>query len=213
MTCPEYRRRPLPQYARTPLGWVALCMMGLVFSPFVGFAIHGKVSTAGLVIGLWFALVPLAGLAAIAVLRWQGWRRLPADLAEEWASGKVVPAEVAPHVVPPVRFTSGKHWLEMRGEGLAFSRSCLLSMQGVSLAGLRVADFAGEVFIPWDDIVDWGVDTDSDGPDFYRLSLRAGGLLRVRRLAPEDADECRLLDAVRSVGRVPLRLRCDVDCR
>jgi hypothetical protein len=88
MAATEYRRTPLPAQVQTPVVWMALCILGLVFSPFAGFAIHGKVAVAGLVIGLWFAVIPLLGLAAIAIRRWYAWRGLPPHIAEEWTSGR-----------------------------------------------------------------------------------------------------------------------------
>lgn len=214
MAATEYRRTPLPKRAQTPIGWVALCLFGLVFSPFVGFAIHGKVAAPGIFIGLVFAVIPLTVLAAIAIVRWVAWRRLPRHIAEEWTSGRMFPAGGAPAVVPPVRFSGEKYWIEMLTPGLALSRSCLLSMQDVSraMASFWVADHTGELFVPWADIVEWSVESDSDGPDYYSLRLRPGGAIRVRRFAPDHASECDLLDAVRSVGKVPVRLRCDVDC-
>ena len=214
MASTDYRRHPLPKHAKTPLGCLALCLVGLIFSPFVGFTIYGKVAVPGVVIGLWFAILPVSGLAAIAILRWYAWRRLPPHIAEEWTSGKIVLAEGAPAIVPPVRFSKEKSWIETLSEGVVFSRSCLLSMQGVSDASAKlwVADNTGEVFIPWGDITEWIVDTDSDGPDYYLLRLRSGGLTRVCRFPPDHATECDLLNAVRSVGQVPVRLRCDVDC-
>lgn len=214
MAFPEYRRHPLPKHAKPPLSWLALCLMELIFSPFVGFAMHGKVADPGVILGLWFAVIPLSGLATIAVLHWSAWRRLPAHIAEEWTTGKIVPAEGAPATVPPVRFSNEKNWIETLSDGVALSRNCLLSMQGVSEAAAKlwVADNAGEMFIPWGDIAEWGVDTDSDGLDYYLLQLRSGGMTRVRRFSPDHATECDLLNAIRSVGQVPIRLRCDVDC-
>ena len=35
----DYRRTPLPDTARTPLGWLAACWGLLLLSPFIGFAI------------------------------------------------------------------------------------------------------------------------------------------------------------------------------
>ncbi len=214
MDATEYRRTPLSKGLRTPLGWLALCLIGLVFSPFAGFAIHGKVAAPGLVFGLWFAVIPLSGLAAIAILRWRAWRRLPSHITEEWTSGRVVPAEGAPALVPPIRFSNKKYWIEMLREGPAFSRSNLLSMQGVTeiMAKSWIAENTGALFVPWADIAEWGVEDDNDGPDYHRLRLRSGGQIRVRRFPPDQASECDLLDAVRSVGKMPIRLRCDVDC-
>ena len=41
---------------------MAVCWLLIIFSPFVGFALHGRVAEAGLQLGAWFALLPLAGL-------------------------------------------------------------------------------------------------------------------------------------------------------
>lgn len=214
MASTEYRRTPLPKHAQAPIGWLALCLMGLVFSPFAGFAIHGKVAVPGLAIGLLFAVIPLLGLTVIGMLRWYAWRRLPPDVAEEWKSGRVVPAEGAPATEPSVRFSNKRNWIEMLPTGIALSRSCLLSMQGVSeaIAKIWIADNIGEMFIPWAEIIEWGVATDSDGPDYYLLRLSPVGIIKVHRIYPDDASECALLDAVRSIGKIPVRLYCDVDC-
>ena len=87
-------------------------------------------------------------------------------------------------------------------------------MQGASqtMTKLWVAENVGEMSIPWADIVEWSVETDSDGPDYYLLRLRPHGRTRVRRFLPDHASECDVLNAVRSVGKIPVRLRCDIDC-
>jgi hypothetical protein len=212
----EYRLTPLPTNARTCLGWIALCFMSIILSPFVGFAIHGKVSESGLVTGLQVAIIPLCGLIAIAIARWHSWRQLPSHIAEEQKFGRVFPANGAPMVVSPVLFSSKhkKDWIEMRLEGMTLSRHALLRMQGLPdfMAKVWVIEQIGEQFIAWTDIVEWVVDTDSDGPNYYALKLHAKGMLKVRRFKPETSSECELLDAVRSIGKVPVRLRCDVEC-
>jgi hypothetical protein len=212
----EYRLTPLPANARTRVGWIALCFMCFILSPFIGFAIHGKVSESGLFTGLQIAIIPLCGLIAIAIARWHSWRQLPSHIAEEQKFGRVFPAKGAPMVVSPVLFSS-KHkrdWIEMRPEGVTLSRHALLRMQGVPdfMAKAWVVEQIDEQFIAWSDIVEWVVDTDSDGPNYYELKLQAKGMLNVRRFNPETSSECELLDAVRSIGKVPVRLRCDVKC-
>jgi hypothetical protein len=208
MATTTYRRTPLPSHAKTPVGSLALCIVALVFSPFAGFAIHGQVAVPGLVIGLWLAVVPLCGLAGLAVWRWHAWRTLPPQLVEEWTSGRLIPAAGAPACHPPLQFSNGERRIDLLADGAVFSRSALLSTHDVATSW--VADAAGQLFIPWADIVEWGVDTDSDGPDFHLLRMRPAGQVRIRRFVPGQASECALLDAVRSVGQVPVRLRCDV---
>ncbi len=213
----EYRLTPLPASMQTRVGWVALCFMSLIFSPFVGFAIHGKVGAPGLILGLLFAILPLCGLIAIAVLRWLAWRQLPSHLVEEQKYGRVFPAEGAPTVITPVRFSnnSKKDWIEILPEGMTLSRHTLLRMAGVPdlMAKIWVAEQTQELFVAWHDIIEWVVDTDSDGPNYYLLKLHLKGTLTVRRFEPDTATECDLLDAVRSAGKVTVRLRCDVDCK
>jgi hypothetical protein len=215
MSATAYRRSPLPLNAQTPVGWIALCLIGLIFSPFVGFAIHGKVAASGLFFGLLVAAIPLSGLIAIAVSRWHAWRQLPAYIVEEWTTGRLIPAEGGPAVAAPVRFTQKKDWIEIESDGLTLSRHSLMTMRGVTqtMQKLWIAEQTKEMFISWSDISEWVVDTDSDGPDYYLLKLRQGGLISVRRLNLDTAAECALLDAVRSVGKLPLRLRCDVECK
>jgi hypothetical protein len=215
MDATEYRRTPLPDHARTRVGWIALYSMCLIFSPFVGFAIHGKVEAPGLVIGLLIAVFPLCGLITIAISRWLAWRRLPTHLVKEWTTGRVIPAEGAPMVVSPVRFYCRKNWIDIMPEGVNLSRHALLTMQDVPdfMAKVWIAEQTQELFVSWSDIVEWAVDTDSDGPNYYLLKLRPKGALKVRRFKPDTATECDLLDAVRSVGKVPVRLLDDLDCK
>lgn len=209
-----YRRTPLPAKARTPLGWLALWLALLISSPFLGFAVRGKVDAAGLATGLLIGGVPLLALAWLVIRRWQHLRRVPPELLKEWRLGRVVAPDGAPTVKAPARFAYRKDWIELRPEGLVLARHSVLSMQGTQLLETAwVAQQAGQLFVAWSDIAEWAVDTDSDGPDYHCLQLRPQGRLRVRRFRPDVGTECDLLDAVRSIGRLPVRLRCDVDCR
>ena len=209
-----YRRTPLPQNAKTPISWVVFCLLCLIFSPFVGFAIHGKVAVAGLIIGLQLALLPLFTIAVIVFLRWRSWQQLPPQLIEEWTSGRVVSPEGAPLLASPVRFALDNNWIEMQVEGVTIAKYSLLSMQNVSqqLTKSWVTEQSGYLFVPWSDVVEWVVQTDSDGPDYFLIKLFPKGALIVRRFHPDAATECSLLDSVRSIGKRPVRLLCDVDC-
>lgn len=209
-----YRRTPLPQNAKTPISWVGFCFMCLIFSPFVGFAIHGKVAVAGLVTGLQFALLPLFALAVIVFLRWRSWQQLPPQIIEEWTSGRVVSPEGAPLLSSPTRFAHDKNWIEMQVEGVTIAKYNILSMQNVSqlLSKAWVSEQLGYLFVPWSDVIEWVVQTDSDGPDYFLIKLLPKGALTVRRFHPDGTTECNLLDGVRSIGKRPVRLLCDVDC-
>lgn len=208
----NYRRTPLPRSLRARPGLTLLCWMLLIFSPFIGFALHGKVDEPGLETGLKLGILPLIGLAVLAARRWQAWKQLPAHLAEEWQSGRRIPAAGAPAMAAPIRFSHEKDWIEMRAEGVVLSRHALLRFESVPdpLEKTWVVEQAGQMFVPWRDISEWAVEQDLDGPDPYRLDLPDGAHLLVRRFLPSAASETRLLDAVRSIGKLPVRLRCDV---
>lgn len=210
----EYRRTPLPTEARTPLGWLALWLFLLIFSPFFGFAIHGKVDESGLMIGLAVAAVPLLALSYLVVRRWHGMRLTPHHILDEWQFGRVVAAEGAPMIASPVRFANKKNWIEFRSEGVVLSSHNVLGMYGTKqlLKTSWMVQQSGQLFVPWSDVVEWVVESDSDGPDYYRLKLHPRGELKIRRFRPEMATECELLDAIRSVGKLPIRLQCDVEC-
>ncbi len=212
---PVYRRTPLPPGARRKVGWLMLCWMLIVFSPFVGFALHGKVEERGLVLGLYFALLPLCGLLALRRLHRAGLRQVPPDVLGEWRHGRLVPPEGAPPVAPPLCYAGPRHWIELRADGVLASRSALLNLGGEggiaeAIASLRVADAAGQYFVPWAAIDGWEIDTDGDGPDFHRLRLRPGGSVLLRRFRARTGPEAGLLDGVRSIGRVPVLLKDDL---
>jgi hypothetical protein len=207
-----YRRSPLPAGAHTPLGWFGLLWLCLIASPFLGFAVAGKVGVPGLNLGLGFAAVPLGLFAVLAVRRWIAWRKLPPEVAQEWRTGRLVSPQNAPKVHAPVVFANKKDRLEVTTSGVLIARRSVLSMQAVGDAMQQawVLEQTGQIFVAWADVAEWVVDTDSDGPDYYRLELNSGGRVRVRRFLAEPTLECHLLDAVRSVGSRPVRLFCDV---
>lgn len=210
----RYRRTPLPPDARLPTAWLVLWLTLLIASPGIGFALHGRIDVHGLVKALTLMLLPLLALAGLAWRRWRALRGLPAALREEWRTGRLVPAEGAPEVPVPARYASGQDWMEFRPEGLTVASRSVLGLQGVAARAPTpwAMQQAGQLFLSWTEIVEWIVDTDSDGPDLHRLRLHGAGELRLRRFRPTSVSECDLLDAVRSVGRLPIRLRSDVDC-
>lgn len=209
-----YRRTPQRTAGARPVILTAICLMALLASPFAGFAMEGKVAEQGLLTGLKLAILPLAGLVWLALARWIAWRRLPVEVRHEWQKGRLIAAEGAPRIEAPIRFAGGNDgFIELRGEGVLVSNKALLGLQGMpgAMAHRWVADHAGQLFLPWPDCAEWIVEDDSDGPDFYRLPLRSGGHVRVRRLHRLAGDEARLLDAVRSIGGLAIRLLADVD--
>ena len=63
--------------------------------------------------------------------------------------------------------------------------------------------------VAWRDIKEWQVHEESESSDFYCLALADGGHVRLRRPATAK-EEYELLDLVRSAGRVPVRMFCDI---
>lgn len=212
MAAHPYRRTPLPAAARPRLGAILACLAGLLASPFIGFAVVGQVGEAGLLLGLGLALLPLAGLAVLAWQYQRGRRRLPPALAAEWIQGRLVPAAGGPAVTAPWRCARGRDWIEVRNDGVLVARHVLLGLPGVAeaTAKLWIAGEIGEFFVDWAAVSEWRVEEDSDGPDRHVLLLRAGGRIDLRRFGT-PVEEVGLLDAVRSIGGLPVRLRCDLD--
>lgn len=212
---PVYHRTPFPAQARPPYGWYALCWMLIIFSPFVGFALHGKVAEPGLVAGLWFALLPVGALVLMGRKHRAARRQVPAEVTAEWRHGRLVPPDGAPALAAPLRYANARHWIDLRADGVLMSRNVLLNVHSTGsfsehLATVMAADAAGQYFVPWSSIECWGVESDSDGPDFYRLALRPQGEVRVRRFRASAGHEADLLDGVRAIGQVPVRLHDDL---
>lgn len=207
-----YRRTPLPAAPKPRLGTIIACLATTLAGPFIGFAVLGQVSEAGLLLGLGLSLLPLAGLALVVRQYHRRLRRLPPALTAEWMQGKLVPAAGGPAVTAPWRYARGKDWIELRGDGLLVSRHVLLALPGVAQAMERLwmAGEIGEFFIEWAALGEWSVCDESDGPDTYRVSLRAGGRLHLRRFRGAAASEVDLLDAVRSIGALPVRMLAEV---
>lgn len=199
--------RPPPPDATGGL-WGFLAWMALVFSPFAGFALHGRVDEVGLRLGLVCGLLPLAALLALAWRRHRRVQAMPPALRALWRDGVRVPAEGAPEVPAPVQLVDGPARVGWTDAGLVFGRRRVLRLQGGPdrLARVMALEAAGQWFVAWEDLQAWSVESDSDSPDPYRVTLRDGSQLLLARLS-RGRDERALLDAVRSRGRVAVQLR------
>jgi hypothetical protein len=210
-----YHRTPLPPGAAPWQGWRMLCWMLIVFSPFIGFAVHGKVVEAGLITGLWLALLPLAALLGLSWRDRRAQRRVPASTWAERRSGRRFGPEGAPPITAPRRFENGPRWMQLRADGVLVSRPALLNVRvagslAEQMAAHHAADAAGQFFVPWADIDTWTVATDSDGPNFHHLALHSGGEVKLARFTPTHGHEADVLDAVRAIGQCVLWLRDDL---
>lgn len=208
-----YRRTPLPDSARLKLGWIFFLLALLISSPFIGFALQGSVGEAGLVLGLGTAILPLTGLIILSLCHWRAFHQLPPELAKEWRTGRLVAADGGPEIDAPIDFSQKENLIAMRADGVIISRGALLGLRGApdAVAKTWISQTVGDCFVPWREIKEWEVCSDSDGPDYYRLPLQGIGHILVRRFSPKESKESNLLDAVRSVGRLPVRMLCDLE--
>lgn len=192
-------------------GWIFLCMMGLIFSPFVGFAIEGKVGEAGLVTGLAFAPLPLLGLLLLMWRQRRAYRALPAALTDQWRHGRVFPPLPAESARAPQVFRKGRMAITLQADGVLVSSPALVGIHRAGrLSHTWVADQAGQYWLSWADVAEWRVESDSDGPDVHRATLVGGGDVSIRHFVPDGASEAALLDAVRRLGGKPVRLLVDI---
>lgn len=218
-----YRRTPLPKAAHKPMVLVIPLWMLLIFSPFVAFTVNGKVDDSNWTPAFVTAGFCIAALAAIALRQARTYRALPKDIRDEYRFGRLIDRDARVGVAATgcaYRSKSkGADIVELNSEGVVFAPS---AMVGASFAAARqyasmnaFAHIGGAANIPahripWSDITEWQVHEDSDNPDFYRLMLRDGGHVELRR--PHYAtSESPILDFVRKAGQRPVRLFCDVD--
>ena len=212
---PVYSLTPRP--AGPPLRWRRLLLVWLVL-----LGLFGYLAT------LWHHPgdnLPLAGQIGVMallfsplLLTWwelRRWHRLappvPPGVALEWMHGRQVPPEGAPVLAPPQRFRHRGHWLELRADGVLIAPATLMVTSRSSewrdaWAAYMAAASARQSFVAWDEITAWEVRCDDDRPDHYALRLRQGGPVEVRRFRPDGGHEADVLDAVRAIGRVPVRL-------
>jgi hypothetical protein len=213
-----YSRTPLPKDAHAPVLPVALLWMAIIFSPFVAFTVNGRVDDSNWMPALVTAGVAFAFLALLHVRAASNYLALPVAVRAEYRHGKVFPV-IRRHQARPDR----EFELGLKTARIAFAKD---GIRVTTAAWLR-SDYkralelarkvwahgadtnAMRVFVPWSDIQEWEVHTNSDGPDYYRLRCTGGGHVNLRRPA-KPADEIELLDSVRSTGQIPVRLFCDV---
>jgi hypothetical protein len=146
--------------------------------------------------------------------------RLPKSLRDEYQFGKLYPATRRPSSRGDRAFELGSKRAVVRvsEDGVRFSPAAFLrtdlrnAIEGAHFkhtSALGAQQDKPHHFVAWRDIKEWEVRDDSDGPNYYRLNLTKGGYICIRR--PSRAqDEYELLDAVRGVGQIAVRLFCDV---
>jgi hypothetical protein len=214
-----YGRTPLPAEAKPAVVATIPLWLAVIFSPFVAFAVNGKVDDSDWTPAFVTAGVALLAIALLSARRRAAYRNLPAHLRDEYERGKCFGVLPNARARLPATFKlTANATLQMTHEGIVFSPAASLgqdsrrraAMVRRLMAAVREGrpDVAPQT-IAWRDIKEWEVHEGSDSDDTYRLALADGGYVRLRRPA-DAAAEYALLDAVRGAGRVPVRVFCDV---
>lgn len=196
--------------------------MGIILSPFVAFTVNGRVDDSNWTPAIVTAVSCLAGLLLIHVRAARSYRQLPPAVLAEYASGRVVPPlenvggekstiEFGPRgpQTPLAGLTPNGIWFAPDAIcGASWGRRLKLGDIDIKAGVAGARDLPTHAF-EWDELFEWQVRDDTDGPDYYRLVLRDGDHVDLKR--PIDPDgEPEILDYVRAVGGRPVRLLCDV---
>ena len=196
--------------------------MGIIFSPFVAFTVNGRVDDSNWTPAIFTALACLAGLAFIRIRTSRRYAELPAAIQSEYHHGRVMPpfqgraGETSPLEFGPRGREQSLAGLTLKGIWFAPEAICGASWgQRRKMAVVNIkAGLAGGAELPahafdWSEVVEWQVRNDTDGPDYYRIVLRDGAHVDLKR-PRNPAEEPPILDYVRAVGSRPVRLLCDV---
>lgn len=207
----RYRRAPLPPKAHARMGGLAASVLLLIACPFIGFFMHG-VTPEGLSTGLFLGIVPATVLTALSAVQLHAWRTLDPEVAAEWRLGRVVSPEGGPQVESPALFADKGYNIEFRADGIVLSKSAVVGFRRARDAGARawLTQTLGELFIKWSEVSEWSVRASTDAHGTYGIVLRDKSIVLVRRFIRSPEHERELLDAVRSIGSVPVRLLADV---
>lgn len=196
--------------------------MGIIFSPFVAFTVNGRVDDSNWRPAIITALACLAGLVFIHIRTSRRYAQLPADIQSEYLYGRVMPpfqggaGETSPLRFGPRGPEKSLADLTPKGIWCAPVAICGASWgQRRKMADIDIkAGLAGGSELPthafdWSELVEWQVRDDTDGPAYYRIVLQDGAYVDLKR-PRNSTEESPILDYVRSVGRRPVRLLCDV---
>ena len=190
-----------------------LLWMLVIFSPFFGFYLQGRVNEAGLLLGCKWGLLPLAGLIFLKIRRRLNWSRLPQTLKDEYRLGKVFPAADIAEL--PDRIDVSTHAtlrFSVIQQGVSIEAACTCSVHSNLELSKQLSFFkmsGAPYLMRWDDIEEWVVVDDMEGSGFHRLELRGQGRLGIER-TDKGEQTLLLLDYVRAVGRLPVRICCDL---
>jgi hypothetical protein len=196
------------------LGWAII-----IFSPFISFAIHGTVGSEGLKYTVFPLVIGFAMMITSSLRVRRERQKIPKEILEQSRYGKLFPA------LPKRDGHLDTFLYESKKRGNA---QVTLDHTGVwvSAAALQRASWkitkellpimTANQYAPveyihhvaWNELVEWQVSSDSDGPDYYTLCYQDQKFITLSRPYGRSVEPA-LLDYVRSVGQCPVRLFCN----
>lgn len=202
---------------------IAVLWMGIIFSPFVAFAVNGRVDGSNWTPALVTACCCIAGIVFLRRRAARNYQQLPSQTRTEYDHGRLMPSLLhGDRDIGNVEFGPPGEKVPLVGltpQGVWFAPAAIAGSSGPKSREISdinfMSHFAGGVRMPthalkWDEIVEWEVWYDGDGPDYYLLTLRDKGYIKLQR--PGDPEkEVQILDYVRTIGGRPVRLFCDID--
>jgi len=212
----RYVRTPLPDSVSVPVWLDIVLWFAVIFSPFVAFAVNGKVDDSNWMPALVTAGVSLLLLALLHAKAAMSFSNLSQAHRDEYRNGKLFQALPSAASRAVYEFELGRKGAiaHLSKEGVCFSPAATLafdfSRMRMAARAIRSARQDQPVHaVQWREIKQWEVHKDSDGPDYYRLTLADNGYIGVRRPSKVE-EEVELLDAVRSLGQTAVSLHCDL---
>ncbi len=212
MSYSDYQRAPIPKPARPSVSVIAICWMTFIFSPFIGFYINGKVDGSNWTPALIIASAALSIIFINTIKASINYKKLPLELRDEYKYGKLLPILPKPENCEPKLIPFNKNGTKkicLTNDGIDFTIN-IRQRTSITLAfEYSKLDNAESSHIPWHYLKEWQVYDDSDRCNYYKLILKTQEYIEILR--PTDkATEISLLDYVRSVGQVPVRIFCDI---
>lgn len=207
---------PTPMAYLCVLGGVAYTVLiALIIANMHDHQVHIRALAAVLLI-----CPPILLTTYLIFSRWWSWSKLPDATREEIQHGRVFPPLEELSLTPPLRFNCGSRWIEFRADGLAVSKG----LHFLSWAARNYPETpqecrtvrTGVLVLPWSEMEEVILlhDDEYSGRCWYALKLKTRPNYLSRKdivlfsTSPPDPD---ILNAFRAIGRVPARIRCDIN--
>jgi hypothetical protein len=219
----NYTRTPLPHSVRR-VSTEVLCAMLILWSPFVSIALDGMYG-----ISSWLPSYISVGLGVLGLLlRSKHYKNaVPKQTRDEYKYGKLLKASEyvcslqlpsMPCVFALAKRKQAKKTLTIDANGLYFTPNAVVQVT-LKLAKKfsqhrYLSDVTGGAgieshFLKWSEILEWQVHDGDEMANYYKLCLADKQYILIERTSPSES-ETRLLDSVRGIGHVDVRIFCDI---